>query len=358
MKYSHRKKYILAGAILFSAVASYFSTPQHAQLIGLSINSYYVQILMFIGINIMLAVSLNLINGYTGQFSLGHAGFMAIGAYVSGYLSTEHSAGFFRAFGGVNAWTIAGLFLSVLIAGGFAAALAGLLVGVPSLRLKGDYLAIVTLGFGEIIRVLIQNTDAVGGPRGYSGIAGYTTLFWTYALAAVTIYVVVSLIDSTYGRGFLTVRDDEIAAEAVGINTTRYKVTAFVLGAFFAGIAGGLYAHSTTYINPSGFDFQRSIEIVIMVILGGMGSTVGVAFAAVLLTLLLEYLRFVAGYEWLPEFVRRIAQNRMIIYSLVLIALMLLRPQGLFGSLPRMGGRVGGVRKTPNPADPGPPVTT
>jgi branched-chain amino acid transport system permease protein len=213
-----------------------------------------------------------------------------------------------------------------------------LIVGVPSLRLKGDYLAIVTLGFGEIIRVLIQNTDKVGGPRGYSGIAGYTTVFWTYAVSAITIYVVVSLIDSTYGRGFLTVRDDEVAAESIGINTTRYKVTAFVLGAFFAGVAGGLYAHSTTYINPSGFDFQRSIEIVIMVILGGMGSTAGVAFAAVVLTLLLEYLRFVSGYEWLPEILRRIAANRMIIYSLVLIALMLLRPQGLFGRLPRRGG--------------------
>lgn len=328
MNYRHIKKFALLAAILLAAGGSYFSG---------AINNYKLQILIFIGINVTLAVSLNLINGYTGQFSLGHAGFMAIGAYVSAYLSTEHSVGFFSAVGGANSYSIALLFISVLITGGLAAALAGLIVGVPSLRLKGDYLAIVTLGFGEIIRVLIQNTEAVGGPRGYSGIAGYTTLFWTYAVAAITIYIVVSLIDSTYGRGFLTVRDDEIAAESIGINTTRYKVTAFVLGAFFAGVAGGLYAHSTTYINPSGFDFQRSIEIVIMVILGGMGSTAGVAFAAILLTLLLEYLRFVSGYEWLPEIIRRITANRVIIYSLVLIALMLLRPQGLFGSLPRLG---------------------
>ena len=279
MNYRHIKKLALLVAILLAAGCSYFSG---------SINSYKLQVLIFIGINVTLAVSLNLINGYTGQFSLGHAGFMAIGAYVSAYLSTEHSAGFFQALGGANPYSLALLFVGVLIAGGLAAALAGLIVGVPSLRLKGDYLAIVTLGFGEIIRVLIQNTDVVGGPRGYSGIAGYTTLFWTYTVAALTIYVVVSLIDSTYGRGFLTVRDDEIAAESIGINTTRYKVTAFVLGAFFAGVAGGLYAHSTTYINPSGFDFQRSIEIVIMVILGGMGSTAGVAFAAILLTLLLS----------------------------------------------------------------------
>lgn len=326
MNYRHTKKFVLLAVILLALVASHFSS---------HINSYYLQVLIFMGINVTLAVGLNLINGYTGQFSLGHAGFMAIGAYVSAYLSMEESGGIFRVFGGTNTWSIATAFLVALVAGGLAAAVAGLIVGIPSLRLKGDYLAIVTLGFGEIIRVLIQNTDAVGGPRGLSGIPGYTNLFWTYAIAAITVYVVVSLIDSTYGRGFLTVRDDEIAAEAIGINTTRYKVTAFVLGAFFAGIAGGLYAHSTTYINPSGFDFQKSIEIVIMVILGGMGSTAGVTVAAISLTLLLEYLRFVSAYEWLPDLLRRIAANRMIIYSLILIALMLLRPQGLFGMVPR-----------------------
>lgn len=328
MNYRHIKQLALLSALIVAAVVSHFSG---------AINPYYLQVILFIGINITLASSLNLINGYTGQFSLGHAGFMAIGAYASAYLSTERSAGIFQSLGGANAFSIFVVFAGALLVGGIAAAIAGLIVGVPSLRLKGDYLAIVTLGFGEIIRVLIQNTDAVGGPRGYSGISGYTTIFWTYAIAALTLYVVVSMIDSTYGRGFLTVRDDEIAAEAIGINTTRYKVTAFVLGAFFAGVAGGLYAHTTTYINPSGFDFQLSIQIVIMVILGGMGSTAGVTFAAVLLTLLLEYLRFVAGYEWLPDLVRRIAANRMIIFSLVLIALMLLRPQGLFGALPRIG---------------------
>ena len=346
MRYRHIKKFILLAAILASALLSHFSG---------AMNPYYLQVIIFIGINVMLAVSLNLINGYAGQFSLGHAGFMAIGAYVSGYLSTQHSAAFFTAVGGVTNASIALLFFGVLLIGGLAAAVTGLIVGVPSLRLRGDYLAIVTLGFGEIIRVIIQNTDAVGGPRGFSGIASYTTLFWTYSFAAITIYVVVSLIDSTYGRGFLTVRDDEIAAEAVGINTTRYKVTAFVLGAFFAGLAGGLYAHSTTYINPAGFDFQRSIEIVIMVILGGMGSTIGVAVAAVVLTVLLEYLRFVSGYAWLPEIIRRIAANRVIIYSLVLIALMLLRPQGLFGSVPKAGTRRS--KKAPSPEASLPPAT-
>ena len=332
------KKLWLLAAVVVSAVLSRFSG---------AINGYYLQVVIFIGINIILAVSLNLINGYTGQFSLGHAGFMAIGAYVSAYLSKEHSAGLLHLLGGGQV-AITVLFVGVLAAGGVAAAVAGLLVGVPSLRLRGDYLAIVTLGFGEIIRVIIQNTDAVDGASGYSGVPGYTTFFWTFALAAVTIYFVVSVIDSTYGRGFLTVRDDEIAAEAMGIDTTRYKVAAFVAGAFFAGIAGGLFAHETTYITPTGFDFQKSIEIVVIVILGGMGNTVGVAFAAVLLTALAEYLRFVSGYTFLPDWLRKIAANRTIIYSLVLIALMLLRPQGLFGGLRAFGA--GPSRKVPKAA--------
>jgi branched-chain amino acid transport system permease protein len=191
------------------------------------------------------------------------------------------------------------------------------LVGAPSLRLRGDYLAIVTLGFGEIIRVILQNLQFVGGSRGYSVTHGYTNFFWTYSMAALTVYTVSSLVNSTYGRGFLAVHDDEVAAEAVGINTTRYKVTAFIIGAFFAGIAGGLYAHSKQFLTPAGFDFMKSIEIVVMVILGGMGKNVGVIFAAVLLTLL-------------PEMLRPVAQYRMVIYSLLLILLMLTRPQGLF----------------------------
>lgn len=328
-RYLQSKKLWLLAAVIASLLVSHFEG---------AINGYYLQVIKFVGINIILAVSLNLINGYTGQFSLGHAGFMAIGAYVSAYLSRDKSAGLLHLLGGGN-FAIIVLFVLVLLAGGLAAAVAGLVVGVPSLRLRGDYLAIVTLGFGEIIRVIIQNTDAVGGASGYPGVPGYTTFFWVYALAALTIYLVVSLIDSTYGRGFLTVRDDEVAAEAMGINTTKYKVVAFVIGAFFAGVAGGLFAHTTTYINPAGFDFQRSIEVVVIVILGGMGNTAGVAFAAVLLTVLAEYLRFVAGYTFLPDWLRKLAANRTIIYSLVLIALMLLRPQGLFGGIRAFGGR-------------------
>ena len=220
-------------------------------------------------------------------------------------------------------------------------------MGVPSLRLKGDYLAIVTLGFGQIIVVIIQNTEAVGASRGFSIPSGYTNFFWTFAVASITVYVVTTLVASTYGRGFLTVRDDEIAAEAMGINTTKYKVVAFTLGAFFAGIAGALYAHFKQFISPDGFDFFKSVDIVVMVILGGMGNTAGVVFAAILLTILPEWLRSVSEFAFLPMWLREIARNRMIIYSLLLILLMLVRPQGLFGG---MGGLrrflPGGVKKS------------
>jgi branched-chain amino acid transport system permease protein len=288
------------------------------QLCSNRINPYYLDVLTKIGINVILAVSLNLINGYTGQFSLGHAGFMAVGAYtaaaitlfVGPHLLPPPGSSFCQA-------ATAGIFFGALIAGGLVAALAGWLVGMPSLRLKGDYLAIVTLGFGEIIRVIFRNIDSLGGALGLNGIPAYTNIFWVFGVAVVCIYVVVSMVHSTYGRGFIAVRDDELAAEAMGLNTTRYKIVAFVVGAFFAGMAGGLYGHYTLSIDPRGFDFMRSIEIVVMVILGGMGNTAGVIAAAVLLTLL-------------PEWLRSFDQYRMVFYSLLLIVLMLTRPQGLF----------------------------
>ncbi len=277
------------------------------------IDPYVLDVAMGVGIAITQASSLNLINGFTGQFSLGHAGFMAVGAYSSAMLTTTlgPKLGVSTA---VLQWV---LFPASLLLGGLVAALAGLAVGAPSLRLKGDYLAIVTLGFGEIIKVILQNVDAVGGARGLVGIPDYTNLFWTFSVAAVTVYVVWGLLNSTYGRGFLAVADDEVAAEAMGLNTTRYKITAFVVGSFFAGVAGGLYAHLKGYLNPGGFDFNKSIEIVVMVILGGMGRHVGVIIAAIVLVVLNETLRSFGEY-------------RMILYSLLLIVLMLTRPQGLF----------------------------
>ncbi len=316
------------------------------------IDPYYYTILIYIGINIILATSLNLINGYTGQFSLGHAGFMAIGAYLSVALSTYYAPFFIDTFGtGTFGHTIS--FIIVLLLGGIAAALAGIIVGVPSLRLKGDYLAITTLGFAEIIRVVIQSFETVGASQGFRGayifdngvkaaqipasmenipyifysVPKYTNFFWTFALVAIIIYFIHNLINSTYGRGFLAVKDDEVAAESMGVNTTKFKVVAFVSGAFFAGIAGALYGHFNLYLNPEDFNFLKSVEIVVMVILGGMGSMLGVVIAAIVLTIL-------------PELLRGVAEYRMIIYALLLIIMMLTRPQGLFGMKLRKKNRV------------------
>jgi branched-chain amino acid transport system permease protein len=284
-----------------------------------SIDPYYYTILIYIGINIILASSLNLINGFTGQFSLGHAGFMAIGAYLSIALST-YFAPFFNNLFGMGVFGENMTFLTVMIIGGLASAVIGLIVGVPSLRLKGDYLAIVTLGFSEIIRVLIQGMDVIGASQGYRGVyqysngvkslqmldntqdsfifygvPKYTNFFWTFFVAAFIVYFIYNL-----------------------INTTKFKVIAFVSGAFFAGVAGSLYGHFNLYLNPEDFNFLKSVEIVAIVILGGMGSIPGVIIAAVILTIL-------------PELLRGISEYRMIVYALLLIVMMLTRPQGLFG---------------------------
>jgi branched-chain amino acid transport system permease protein len=297
----------LIAAVLVAFGVSYFSD---------HIDPYYLDVLTGVGINVILAVSLNLVNGYTGQFSLGHAGFMSIGAYLSAAITLLAGPRILGDSGG-TALQQGLLFLAALVAGGMGAALAGLVVGIPSLRLKGDYLALVTLGFGEIIRVIFQNVEAVGGALGLNGIPNYTTVFWVYSFAALTVFTVVCMVRSTYGRGFIATHDDEVASESVGLNTTRYKIVAFVVSAFFAGVAGGLYGHFKLTITPTGFDFTKSIEIVVMVILGGMGNTPGVILAAILLTVL-------------PEVLRAVDEYRMVMYSLLLIVLMLARPKGLF----------------------------
>lgn len=298
---AYRSAIIFAGALLLSFVITLFEN---------RLNPYYFQVVIYIGINIILASSLNLINGFAGQFSLGHAGFMAVGAYTSAMVTKELCAT-------GSALANAPAFALALLSGGVMAAVFGLLVGIPSLRLKGDYLAITTLGFGEIIRVMVQNLDFLGGARGFTGIPKLSAFFWVFGTAATVIFVISNLVSSTYGKAFLAVRDDELAAEAIGINSTKVKVIAFVTGAFFAGVAGALYAHFVTYINPAQFSFLKSFEIVVMVIIGGMGSILGVIFSAVLLTLL-------------PEILRTVAQYRMVVYSLLLIVIMIARPRGLF----------------------------
>ena len=287
------------------------------------IDTYYIHLLTLSCINIILAVSLNLINGTTGQFSLGHAGFMAVGGYTSASLTYYLGPKIIAALNFLPAVLAKNLvFLFALLGGGLSAALLGLLVGIPSLRLRGDYLAIVTLGMGEIVRVLILNVDAIGGARGFSGIPAYTNLFWIISMSVLTIAAVTSLVNSSHGRAFLSVREDEIAAEAMGINTTYYKVTAFVIGAFFAGMAGCLFGHYLQLLHPNSFTFIKSFEIIIMIIVGGLGSIFGSVIAAIILTLLPEALRYLGPIkDW-----------RMVIYSVALIVLMLTRPQGLFGT--------------------------
>jgi branched-chain amino acid transport system permease protein len=287
-------------------------------LVNETLDPYAITVLIYAGINAILAVSLNLVTGIAGQFSLGHAGFMAVGGYTAALVSAallRHAAA-----GGLTASLI---LLPSLLAGGLAASLAGYAVGLPSLRLRGDYLAIVTLGFGEIIRVLILNVDAVGGARGLNGIAELTNFGWVYSAAVTAVFVVWRFTRSARGRACLAVREDEIAAAAMGVNTTRAKTSAFVIGAFFAGVSGGLFAHELRYLNPTTFDFSRSFEALIMVVLGGLGSITGSVLAAALLTGARE------GLRELQELTR--IDFRSIVYAVLLIALMLARPRGLMG---------------------------
>jgi branched-chain amino acid transport system permease protein len=289
--------------------------------------AYYNRIIVLMGINIILAVSLNIINGHAGQFSLGHAGFMAVGAYFAAFLTFYYFMPFVNRYpDGTQQWIVQNALLLVsVLAGGVAAAIAGYIVGLPSLRLRGDYLAIVTLGFGEIIRVLILNIDKIGAARGLSGIPKWANFFWVYLFAALVILVSWRLVQSSVGRAFLAVREDEVAAEAMGVDTTGYKVRAFIIGSFFAGCAGALFAHYMMYLNPTMFMFIRSFEVVAMVVLGGLGSISGSVVAAVILTFLPEGLRTV------KDILHSNKDPRMVIYSIMLIVLMLTRPQGLFG---------------------------
>jgi branched-chain amino acid transport system permease protein len=266
------------------------------------LNTFYINTLFFMAINIILAVSLHLIIGITGQFSIGHAGFLAVGAYASAIITMKLQMPFPVA----------------LLVGGVTAALAGLIIGIPSLRLKGDYLAIATLGFGEIVRIILLNVDYVGGASGMT-VTHLTTWPWVFGCLLITIIVIANFTNSTHGRACISIREDEIAADAMGINTTYYKVAAFVIGSFFAGIAGGLYAHNFYIIQPSNFGFLKSFDILIFVVLGGLGSMSGSVISAILLTIVSTFLQ---DY---PE-------TRMILYSLVLILVMIYRPTGLLGN--------------------------
>lgn len=269
------------------------------------INDYFQATLTTICINIILAVSLNLITGFTGQFSLGHAGFMSIGAYVCGIMTLRTPT------------TVT--FILGVLGGAASAAVIGCLVGLPTLRLKGDYLAIATLGMSEIIRIIFLNLEITNGAAGLSGIPQFVNWVWLFIFTAGTILLISNFIKSSHGRACISMREDEIAAEAMGIHSTRYKVMAFTLGAFFAGVAGALYASYFYFIKPDLFGFLRSIDVLVIVVLGGMGSLSGSIISAILLALISAYL------QSFPEI-------RMILYALLLVMIMIFRPQGLLGS--------------------------
>lgn len=318
-------------------------------LFPLFLQDVVYRVVMLCGIAIIMAVSLNLINGFTGQFSIGHAGFQAVGAYVAAALTVYgHDAlfSFVPKSGDFSTFVVAGYKLPLysllsggpammiaLLVGGLVSAGIGYVVGLPSLRLRGDYLAIVTLGFGEIIRVAVENADVVGGPRGFSGdlksgvsVPALTNFFWVYGVVIVVILVARNLRFSVHGLSYLSVREDEIAAQAMGIDTTKVKVKAFVLGAFFAGVAGVLFAHYERTILITSFNFVRSFDFVTMVVLGGLGSITGAALAAVVLTALPEILR--SSFSSMGA---QFNQYRLVCYALLLVIMMLVRPQGIFG---------------------------
>lgn len=284
------------------------------------INSYYIHVLIMIGINIILVTSLNLINGYLGEFAIGHAGFMAVGAYVSSACTVLLHLPFYAA-------------MPIAAA---VAMLIGFLVAIPSFKTSGDYLAIITLGFNMIIISLIQNMDIIGGPRGLGGMPKATNLVVTGAAVLLTIVVLKNLINSNYGRVWIAIRENEIAAEMMGVDITKYKVIAFSIAAFFAGLAGALLAHYMQYIHPSGFTYVRTTDLLVMLYLGGVGSLSGSVLGVSLMTILLEGLRSLGVW-------------RMVLSPLILVVIMLTRPSGLLGhrewrfSLKRKGAGMRGT---------------
>ena len=277
------------------------------------INSYYLQIVMFAGINIIMTISLNLVNGFTGQFSIGHAGFMGVGAYASAVVTTV----LFNT-GSWPAYLQVPIFLLSLLVGGIFAGFVGFLIGLPSLRLKGDYLAIVTLGFGELLRAIIRLIDYVGGPRGLAGIPRYTNLFWVFLFTLLSIYAARNFVNSSFGRACISIRENEVAAETMGVDTTKYKVISFTFASAMAGVAGGLFAHLLMFLQPDTFSFLKSIDFLVFLYAGGMSSISGSIISAGVLTAVPELLRFLA--KW-----------RIVIYGVVLVILMIKRPEGLYG---------------------------
>ncbi len=288
--------------LLAVGLALSFAIPQFELL-----NTYRQFVLITIAINIILSASLNLVNGYMGEFSVGHAGFMSLGAYASSVLTVKLLPDLPDAF----------FFLPVIV-GGLAAALAGFLLALLSFKTRGDYLAIITLAFLMIVKSALENIPYVGGPRGMLGIPKLTTMAWAFFWVVVTIWVLRNLLYSKFGRAIAAIREDEIAANSMGVRVREAKILAFSVSAFFAGVAGALLAHLLVFINPSTFDILKSTEMLVMVYLGGIGSLAGSIIGAVIYTLL---------SNWLQDF----GTWRMVIMPLILVLLMLFRPKGIMG---------------------------
>ncbi len=300
-----RRLFVPALLVLFFILA--LVLPQAGVL-----NLYQQQVLIYVGINIILAASLNLVNGYMGEFSVGHAGFMAVGAYVASILTVWAFPRW-----GLGEY-IPYLFPVALLLGGAAAGLTGLVVAFPSFRTRGDYLAIVTLAWNMIVKSVLENIDAIGGPRGFMGMQKLTTVAWVYVWVVVTIYLLRNLVYSNYGRGILSIREDEIASSLVSVDTRKVKITTFVVASFFAGIAGGLFAHIIQFINPRSFSILKSTDVLVMVYLGGIGSLGGSILGATVYTVLLELLRPLQVWRW-------------VVGPLLLVLLMIFRPRGIMG---------------------------
>jgi len=271
------------------------------------IDNYILRIMKQIGIFVIAALGLNLILGFTGQFTMGHAAFMSIGAYGSAIMTKNFNMPFPIS----------------LIVGVVLAAVLSAIIGYPILRLKGDYLAICTLGFGEIVKVVIQNVDYVGGARGISAIPTKTSFGIVFFGGALCFAILKNLINSSKGRAIMSVREDEIAAEAMGINSTKYKMIAFIIGSSMAGLSGGLYAHFNTFIDPASFNFAKSTELITYVVLGGMGSLSGTVLGTAILIYLPEGLRGLGTV---------MKDYRMLIYAIMLVLMMIFRPQGILGT--------------------------
>ncbi|MCK9342233.1 MAG: branched-chain amino acid ABC transporter permease [Synergistaceae bacterium] len=301
-----------------------------------NLDGYKIQVLNLIAVNAILALSLNLIYGFTGMFSLGHAGFMAIGAYVSAILILPAAQKEMMYILEPIIWPFSVLeapfFISVL-AGGLIAALLGLLIALPVLRLGGDYLGIATLGFAEIIRVVFTNiTPITNGALGLKGIPPYANLGWNYFWCVLTFFVIVKLLSSNFGNCLRAIRDDEVAAKAMGINTFKCRAISFAVGAFFAGVGGALMGSLITTIDPKMFNFQLTFNILMIVVAGGLGSITGSMVGAVVITVLLEWLRFVEDTIEIGSFVIvGIPGMRMVIFSLVLLLIILYRREGIIG---------------------------